>query len=124
MDWQEMEEKKSRVLKALLQCGKGPEFKEDCGDCPYLDYEDLCITRLAQDAYVVIIKLDKLVQQMSDPNTVMIDKTAKPVQGLRYCQAHPECYGADHACPYHTQIDCLPGMQADMVKLIDGGDAP
>lgn len=119
-----IEEKTRTVLKALLQCGKGPEFQEDCGDCPYVESEEHCITRFCHDAYAVIIHLDGLVQQMTDPNTVMIDKTTKSVLALRYCQTHRECYGANHECPYHNQEDCIGDMQADLLKLIDGGDAP
>ena len=59
---------------------------------------------------------------MTDPNTVKIDKTANPVQALRYCQAHRECYGADPECPYHNQEDCIGDMQTDLLKLIEGGD--
>lgn len=130
MDWQEMEEKKRKVLKALIQCSKCPDFKEDCGDCPYLDVEDGCIGRLCHDAYTIITHQDMLLQQMTDPNTVMIDKTAKPVQGLRYCQANRLCYDDSHndACPYHHKMeydqgDCIGDMHADLLKMIDGGDA-
>lgn len=123
MDWKEMEEKKRKVLKALIQCSKCSDFKEDCGDCPYLDVEDGCIGRLCHDAYSIITHQDRLLQQMTDPNTVMIDKTAKSVQALRYCQTHRECYGANHECPYHNQEDCIGDMQADLLKMIDGGDA-
>ena len=122
----EMEEKITRVLKGLIQCSKSPEVKENCGDCPYLDYADCdvssCIARLCREAYTVITHLDKLTQQMTDPNTAMIDKTAKSVQALRYCQTR-ECYGENHECPYHNQEDCIGVMQADLVKMIDGGDA-
>lgn len=58
------EEKTRRVLKALLQCGKGPEFMDDCGDCPYLDAEEHCITRMAQEAYSVITTLDTTINAM------------------------------------------------------------
>ena len=120
------EEKKRNVLKALIQCSKSPNFKEDCGDCSYLDYSDYditsCIGRLCHDAYSIIIHLDMLLAQMTDPNTVMIDKTAQPVQALRYCQAHPACYGADHECPYHIKAYCIQDMHTDLLKLIEGGD--
>lgn len=123
MDWKECEDKTRQVLKALIQCSKSPELKEDCGDCPYLYVEDGCIGRLCHDAYSIITHQDKLLQQMTDPNTVMIDKTAKPVRGLRYCQGHRECYGADHECPYHNIEDCLGDMHTDLLNLIEGGDA-
>ena len=122
-----MYQKIVRVLHALERCGMDSEFAEDCGDCPYRDDDDeiesRCIARMARDARTVILKLDRLLQQMTDPNTVMIDKTSKPVQGLRYCQSHRECYGADHKCPYQNQEDCIGQMQTDLARLIDRGEA-
>ena len=59
-----IEEKTRKVLKALLRCGKGPEFREDCGDCPYVDEEDGCISRLCRDAYSVIVTLDTTINAM------------------------------------------------------------
>lgn len=58
-----IEEKTRTVLKALLQCGKGPEFREDCGDS-YVDEEDGCISRLCRDAYSVIVTLDTTINAM------------------------------------------------------------
>ena len=59
-----IEEKTRKVLKALLQCGKGPEWVEDCGDCPYLEEEDGCISCLSRDAYSVITTLDTTINAM------------------------------------------------------------
>lgn len=122
MDWKECEDKTRQVLKALIQCSKSPEFKEDCGDCPYLYVEDGCIGRLCHDAYSIITHQDKLLQQMTDPNTRMIDKTAKPVQGARYCKENRTCYGVGHECPYRNQKDCFESMVTDLLNLIEGGD--
>lgn len=59
-----IEEKTRTVLKALIQCSKSPEFKEDCGDCPYLYVEDGCIGRLCHDVYSVIVTLDTTINAM------------------------------------------------------------
>lgn len=119
------EEMTRKVLKALGECGMGAGFTEGCEVCPYHDHEGKtsCVSLMANDAYTVIIHQDKLLQQMTDPNTVMIDKTAKPVQGLRYCQGHRECYGGDHECPYHNVEDCLGDLHTDLLNLIEGGGA-
>lgn len=59
-----IEEKTRKVLKALLQCGKAPEFKEACGDCPYLEVDEGCISRLCREAYSVITTLDATINAM------------------------------------------------------------
>jgi len=121
----DIEEKKRRVLNALIiHSSKSPECKEDCEDCPYMGVEDGCIARLHHDAYYIIIHQDKLLQQMTDPNTVMIDKTAKPVQGARYCKENRTCYGVGQECPYRNQKGCFESMVTDLLNLIEGGDAP
>lgn len=118
------EEMTRKVLKALGECGMGAGFTEGCEVCPYHDHEGKtsCVSLMANDAYAVIIHLDGLVQQMTDPNTRMIDKTAKPVQGARYCKENRTCYGVGHECPYRNQKDCFESMVTDLLNLIEGGD--
>lgn len=58
-----IEEKTRKVLKALLQCERSPFYKEECGDCPYIE-EDRCIAHLCQDAYSVIVTMDTTINAM------------------------------------------------------------
>ena len=119
-----IEELSRKVLDGLMHCSMEPDFDEDCWDCPYRDRDDdFCISRLCRDAYSVITRQDMLIGQMGRGG-VVIDANAKPVEALRYCVGHRECYGADHECPYHESEDCLHDMQAGLLAMIDGGDAP
>lgn len=95
----EMEEKITRVLKGLIQCSKSPEFKEDCGDCPYLDFADYdvssCIARLCRDAYTVIIKMQQLLALMEEIKRP--EKLKQTIDALRRC-VNGECTKGE-GCP-------------------------
>jgi hypothetical protein len=58
-----IEEKTRKVLKALPQCERSPFYKEECGDCPYIE-EERCIAHLCRDAYSVITTLDTTINAM------------------------------------------------------------
>ena len=118
-----IDELTTKVLHGLERCGLDPESLEDCGECPYKSIES-CIAHMSSDARKVIIHLDKLVEQMGRGG-VVIDRSCKAVEALRYCKGHSECYGTDPDCPYHvTSGDCMLNFQRDLLAMIDGGDEP
>lgn len=92
----EMEAKITRVLKGLIQCSKSPEFQEDCGDYPYVESEEHCITRLYRDAYTVITKMQQLLALMEEIKRP--EKLKRTIEALRCCVTG-ECYTKRKGCP-------------------------
>lgn len=48
-----------KVKAGLVHCMKEPEATADCGDCPYRDTEEFCISRLCRDAFGLIVLLEE-----------------------------------------------------------------
>jgi hypothetical protein len=116
MDW-EMEEKITRVLKGLIQCSKSPEFKEDCGDCTYLNFADYdvssCIARLCRDAYTVITKMQQLLDLMEEIKRP--EKLKRTIDALRRC-VNGEC---TNECPMRDR-DWIASGKATCRAFQDG----
>lgn len=117
----EMEEKITKVLKGLMQCSKSPEFKEDCGDCQYLDFADYdvssCIARLCRDAYTVIIKMQQLLALMEEIKRP--EKLKQTIDALRRCVTG-QCTGEyTKGCPMRDS-DWIASGKAACRALQDG----
>lgn len=118
----EMEEKIARVLKGMIQCSKSPEFKEDCGDCSYLDFADYdvtsCIARLCHDAYTVITKMQQLLDLMEEIKRP--EKLKKTIGALRCCvknMCSDECPMKDRDWIDRGEAACREFRDGDTVEI-------
>lgn len=118
----EMEEKIARVLKGLIQCTNSPEFKEDCGDCPYLDFADYdvtsCIARLCRDAYTVITKMQQLLDLMEEIKRP--EKLKRTIGALRCCvkdMCSDECPMRDRDWIASGKATCREFQDGDTLEI-------
>lgn len=113
-----IEEKTRTVLKALIQCGKGPEFKEDCGDCPYVESEEHCIARLCHDAYTVITKMQQLLDLMEEIKRP--EKLKRTIDALRCCvkdMCSDECPMRDRDWIASGKATCREFQDGDTLEI-------